>query len=86
MRGVERVKEREKEKEISHVCDKFMMIVMRHQKHSLLYFDHSFISHADNKCYYMLNETYTHLSHFLTVNMIVLLNMYNFVKMYFALI
>ena len=53
MRGKERDSEREKE--ISHVYDKFMMIVMRHQKHSLLYFDHSFISQADNKCYYMLN-------------------------------
>ena len=51
-----REREREKEKEISHVCDKFMMIVMRHQKHSLLYFDHSFISHADNKCHYMLKR------------------------------
>ena len=50
MRG----RESEREKEISHVCDKFMMIVMRHQKHNLLCFDHSFISHADNKCYYML--------------------------------
>ena len=77
--------ESEREKEISHVCDKFMMIVMRHQKHSLLYFDHSFISHADDKCYYMLNETYTHLSHFLLVIAIVSWNMYNFIEMYFAL-
>ena len=73
MRGVER--ERNRQKEISHVYDKFMMIVMRHQKHSLLYFDHSFISQADNKCYYMLNVKYTHLSYFLLVDKVVLWNM-----------
>ena len=83
MRGVER--ERNRQKEISHVYDKFMMIVMRHQKHSLLYFDHSFISLADNKCYYMLNVKYTHLSHFLLVDKEVLWNMYNSILMYFCL-
>ena len=63
--------ESEREKEISHVCDKFMMIVMRHQKHGLLYFDHSFISRDDNECYYMLKLKYTHLSHFLLVDDVV---------------
>ena len=82
MRGIERDSEREKE--ISHVYDKFMMIVMRHQKHSLLYFDHSFISQADNKCYYMLNVKYTHLSHLLFLKKVVLWNMYNLILMYFC--